>query len=90
MSTGLITTTVLAVVACTEAKIVSNHYDAQNHFVAAAPLNMKPVIGGFALGLLLFAFDAVSPTVTKYLAILILVAALSINGQYLLNFFPKG
>lgn len=89
MNTGLITTAILVTVAGTEAKTISNHYDAQNHFVAAQSLSMKPVIGGFALGLMLFAFDAVNSEITKYVAILILITSLLMNGQYLLNFFPK-
>lgn len=42
-------------------------------------LAMKPVVGGFVAGIFLFALDAVSPTIAKAFAVLVIVGALVVN-----------
>lgn len=79
MNTGLIITSVSIAVGVGEAKYLTT----QNK------VSMRPVIGGFVGGLLLFAFDEASPEVTKWLAVLVLVSALALNGNYLLDLVNK-
>ena len=79
MNTGLIITSVSIAVGVGEAKYLAT----QNK------LSMRPVIGGFVGGLLLFAFDEASPDITKWLAVLVLVSALALNGNYLLDLVNK-
>lgn len=75
MNTGLIITSVGIAVGVGEAK----------NLTTQGKVTMRPVIGGFVGGLILFAFDEASPEVTKWLAVLVLVSALALNGNYLLD-----
>lgn len=78
MNTNLIITSVATVVATSEAKVFSN----------GGKLTMEPVVGGFIVGIFLFALDEVSPEVAKWFAILVLVGALLRNGTFLLKMVP--
>lgn len=44
------------------------------------PMNMSPVIGGFLLGVFLFAFGMISESVATKFCVLIIVASLLVNG----------
>lgn len=52
--------------------------------VSVKPPKMRPVIGGFLVGVFLFGFNAVTPQVTHALCILVIVGALMMNGPKLL------
>lgn len=73
-TTLAITTSVVAV-ASAEAK---NLADKQ-------PLAMKPVIGGFILGLFLFAFGMVNENVATKVCYLVIVTAILMNGVKLFS-----
>lgn len=51
------------------------------------PLTMKPVIGGFILGLFLFAFGMVNENVASKLCILVIITAILMNGAKLFSIF---
>lgn len=70
MSTSLIPVAVLTAVVFNEgAKIATGH-----------PPTMKPVIGGFALGVGLYALDGVSDQLASAFCVLIIVGSLLMNG----------
>ena len=79
MNTGLIITSIGITVGIGEAKYLQTD----------KKVSMRPVIGGFVGGLILFAFDEAAPEVTKWLAVLIVVSALALNGTYLLDLVNK-
>lgn len=68
---SLVIMTCVVVVALTEVKSVSS----------GSGLTGRPVLGGFLLGVLLFAFESINSEVTRKLCILIMVAALLYNGN---------
>lgn len=78
MNTGVIMIACLVAASASEAKTISNGKGFQ----------MEPIIAAFVLGIFLFTFDAISPTVTKWLTILVIVTVMLTNGQYLLNVLP--
>ena len=70
---GLAVTTVVVAVGSTEA----------SRIVQGKPMAMSPVIGGFVLGMFLFAFGMVNADLAKKFCILIIISALLINGANL-------
>lgn len=48
-------------------------------------VNMKPVIGGFILGIFLLGLDAINDRVATYISIMILVTAALVNGMPILS-----
>lgn len=73
--TGLAMMTTMVTVGSTEVALIHKH---------KAP-SIRPVIGGFALGLFLFAAGAVNPQIASLFCYLIITGALLINGGALLN-----
>ena len=71
-TTLAVTTSVVAVVSA-EAK----------HLADKKPLEMKPVIGGFILGVFLFAFGMVNENVATKFCYLVIITALLLNGSKL-------
>lgn len=67
---GLAIMTVLVTVGSTEA----------NRIVNGKPMNISPVLGGFVLGIFLFAFLMVNPKLGSKFCYLIIISALLING----------
>lgn len=63
--------TVVVVVGLTEAKNLINK----------SGFSMKPVIAGFILGLILFAFDAIDIRVSRAMCMLVMTSALIYNGS---------
>ena len=72
---SLAVTTAVVAVASTEAK----------HIAEKKPLAMKPVIGGFILGLFLFAFGMVNENLATKLCILVIITAILMNGVKLFS-----
>lgn len=68
--TGLAFTTCVVVVGSTEAKLLAEK----------KPLAMKPVIGGFMLGIFLFAIGMANESIATKMCALIIVTALLLNG----------
>lgn len=68
--TGLVLLTVIVAVGSTEAK----------NLMTKQSLTMKPVVGGFLLGVFLFIFGMVNETLGTKFAQLTIVAALLVNG----------
>lgn len=77
--TGLVFITSATAVAGAEAK----------NIVKGEPLEMKPVIGGFTLGVFLFAAGIVNEKIAAYLCYLIIVSSLVINGLPLFKLLAK-
>ena len=73
--TTLAVTTSVVAVASTEAK----------HLADKKPLAMKPVIGGFILGLFLFAFGMVNENVATKVCYLVIITAILMNGVKLFS-----
>ena len=78
--TPLAMTTVLVAVGGAEATRLSKK----------EPLGMSPVIGGFALGIFLFALGMITEDLASKLCLLIIVAALLKNGKALVSLIPQG
>jgi uncharacterized membrane protein YdcZ (DUF606 family) len=72
---GIALTTVLVTVGSAEA----------NRMVQGKPLNSSPVIGGFILGIFLFTFLMLNPSLATKFCYLIIVSALLINGGGLIQ-----
>lgn len=72
---GLAILTVLVTVGSTEANRVLN----------GKPMDSSPVIGGFILGIFLFAFMMMHPQLGTKFCYLIIVSALLINGSGLMK-----
>ena len=68
-TTLAVTTSVVAVASAQASKLADKK-----------PLEMKPVIGGFILGLFLFAFGMVDEKLASKLCILVIVTAILMNG----------
>ena len=51
------------------------------------PSAMSPVLGGFALGLFLFAFGIASERLATLFCLLVVIGSLMINGTALFNMF---
>ena len=73
-STGVLTT-VGVVVATTEAAAI----------ISRRSLSMRPVIGGFVLGLFLFTIDGLAPAISNDVMALIIVSAILLNGSSLIT-----
>ena len=52
-------------------------------------LSLRPVIGGFILGLFLFPFDSANPALSRKVQILIVISALLMNGSALFSTLAK-
>ena len=65
--------TVLVAVGSTEAKRIARKQD----------LSMSPVMGGFILGIFLFAFGGLNEPVATKFCVLIIVSSLLVNGSSL-------
>lgn len=68
--------TVVIVVGLTEASSLTGGKGVQ----------MRPVIAGFILGLLLFVFDTVNQQLSRAFCFLIIIAALIYNGNHIANY----
>lgn len=68
--TGLALTTAVVAAGSTEARYLAEK----------KPLSMKPVIGGFVLGVFLFALGMASESVTRKFCYFIIITALLVNG----------
>jgi hypothetical protein len=73
-TTLAVTTSVIAVVS-SEAKYLAEK----------KPMEMKPVIGGFILGMFLFAFGMVNENVATKFCYLVIVTAILMNGSKLFS-----
>lgn len=73
--TSLAFTTCVVAVGSAEAKLLAEK----------KPLAMKPVLGGFMLGIFLFAIGMASESVATKMCILIIVTALLLNGIQLFS-----
>ena len=73
--TTTVVLTVLVVVGGTEAKQV----------YTGKPLELKPVVSGFLLGIFLFTFGLLSESLATKLSYLVIAASLLINGVPLLQ-----
>jgi hypothetical protein len=71
----LAVTTAIVAVASTEAKNLADKKS----------LAMKPVVGGFILGIFLFAFGMVNESVATKLCILVIITAVLMNGVKLFS-----
>lgn len=73
--------TVIIAVGSTEAKSV----------LAGKPMTMKPVIGGFILGLFLFTFAGVNQKLFTSFCYLVIAASLLVNGnEFFKVLLPQG
>jgi hypothetical protein len=68
--TALAVTTAVIAAGSAEAKLLAEK----------KPMEMKPVIGGFILGLFLFAFGMVNENVATKVCYLVIVTAILMNG----------
>jgi hypothetical protein len=69
--TTLAVATVITAVGGAEAKRITDKQ----------PLTVSPVLGGFTLGIFLFAFGMVNETLATKFSVLIIIASLLINGK---------
>jgi len=82
--TATVITTVVVVVAGAEVtRLANTKYNAENPKQPAKKVStvMAPVIGGFALGLFLFAAGIASEYLASLLCLLLILSSLLINGQ---------
>jgi hypothetical protein len=90
--TGMAFTTVVIVVGSAEAKrVVDSKWNTDN---AKSPqrkvsTDMSPVIGGFVLGIFLFAFGMINEYLANLFCLLLIVAALINNGLAVFSLFNK-
>lgn len=85
ISASVITTVVVAVAGAEVTRLANQKYNADNPKTEQrkVPTVMAPVIGGFVLGLALFAASIASEYLTSLLCLLIVISSLLINGQNL-------
>lgn len=74
---GLTIATVLVAVGTTETKTV----------IGGKGFQLRPVIGGFILGIFLFGLGSVNASLAKNFCILIIVTAILINGAQVFKLF---